>query len=81
MSGVSMCWVVGVGGRLVGAWWLQAGGIRAFKGTFSSSVMLGMSHCFLGINQQYYVVLLVSCSKALHDGFRYRTMDNLMKIT
>ena len=45
MSGVSMCWVVLVGGRErgwlptgvgKGAWWLPAGGIRASQGTFSS---------------------------------------------
>ena len=36
MSRVSMCRVVGVGGREAGAWWLPAGGIRVSQGTFSS---------------------------------------------
>ena len=40
MSGVSMCWVVWVGGRGGGAWWLLAGGICASQGTFSSSSMV-----------------------------------------
>ena len=38
MSGVSMCWLVGVGCREVGAWWLPAGGICASQGTFSSMI-------------------------------------------
>ena len=36
MSGVSMCRMVGVGCRNVGAWWLSVGGIRASQGTFPS---------------------------------------------
>ena len=39
MSRVSMCRVVGVGCREVGAWWLPAWGIRASQGTFSSFPM------------------------------------------
>ena len=31
-----MCWVVVVGVREDGAWWLPAGGICASQGTFSS---------------------------------------------
>ena len=42
MSGVSMCRVVGIVCREVGAWWLPAGGIRASQGTFSSYTFIGL---------------------------------------
>ena len=38
------------------------------------SVMLGLSHCFLGI-YQYFGELKVSCSRTLHGGRGVRTLD------
>ena len=38
------------------------------------SVMLGRSHCFLGIHQ-YFGELKVSCSRTLHGGRGARTLD------
>ena len=38
------------------------------------SIMLGRSHCFLGI-YQYIGELKVSCSRTLHGGSGVRTLD------
>ena len=59
MSGVSMCWVVQVGCREVGAWWLPAEGIRASQGTFSSSNWFLVK--FLTFNYFYGPYLICRC--------------------